>query len=263
MQEMITPRRPARWSVERCQVLAEDPDLLEAVPPHHRDRATAQCVAAVATLAPGELDDELLTTSPGGIGLLVLGGLLLRCVEVDGRSGAELLGQGDLLRPWQGVEQHTALGQTMRWRVLERTRLAVLDAGAAARLAAFPTLTGCLAGRALDRARSLALLMAIIHQPRIEARVHMLFWHLAERWGRVRSDGVLLPLRLSHSVLADLVCARRPSVTVALQGLAQAQLLRRVDDGWLLLGEPQTSPAQDRAAAADVSSGRTWRPSPE
>jgi CRP-like cAMP-binding protein len=37
----------------------------------------------------------------GGYGLLVLEGLLLRRVGIEGRYGAELLGPGDLLRPWQ------------------------------------------------------------------------------------------------------------------------------------------------------------------
>ena len=34
------------------------------------------------------------------IGLLVLQGLPVRRVGVDGRFGAELLGQGDILRSW-------------------------------------------------------------------------------------------------------------------------------------------------------------------
>jgi hypothetical protein len=66
----------------------------------------------------------------------------------------------------------------------------------------------------------------------------MLFWHLAARWGRVRSDGVSLPLRLTHNVLADLAAARRPTVTTALSELANSDLVRAVEDGWLLFGEP-------------------------
>jgi CRP-like cAMP-binding protein len=54
----------------------------------------------------------------------------------------------------------------------------------------------------------------------------------------VRGDGVLLPLRLSHSLLADLVCARRPSVTVALQRLAEGRLVERAETGWILHGDP-------------------------
>ena len=66
-------------------------------------------------------------------------------------------------------------------------------------------------GRALARSRNLAVNMAIVHQSRVETRLHMLLWHLAGRWGRVRNDGVIVPLRLTHNVLSDLTAARRPS----------------------------------------------------
>jgi CRP-like cAMP-binding protein len=80
--------------------------------------------------------------------------------------------------------------------------------------------------------------VAIIHQARVHVRLHMMFWHLAERWGRVRSEGVFLPLALTHSVLADLVAARRPTVTTGLAELYRQQLVRDLPRGWLLLGEP-------------------------
>jgi CRP/FNR family cyclic AMP-dependent transcriptional regulator len=62
--------------------------------------------------------------------------------------------------------------------------------------------------------------------------------HLAGRWGRVRNDGVIVPLRLTHNVLSDLTAARRPTVTSALTELAKRELVRPVDDGWLLSGKP-------------------------
>jgi CRP-like cAMP-binding protein len=80
--------------------------------------------------------------------------------------------------------------------------------------------------------------MAIVHQPRVDIRLQMLFWHLADRWGLVRSDGISLPLRLTHTVLADLVTARRPTVSSALSELAERGLVRLLDDAWLLSGEP-------------------------
>ena len=60
----------------------------------------------------------------------------------------------------------------------------------------------------------------------------------AGRWGRVRRDATLLPLRLTHSLLSDLVAARRPTVTSALSALARRGLVRYEDDVWLLSGEP-------------------------
>jgi hypothetical protein len=80
--------------------------------------------------------------------------------------------------------------------------------------------------------------MAIVHQARVDVRLHMLFWRLAARWGRVRTDGVSLPLRLTHDVLADLAAARRPTVTSALSKLSRRGVVRALDDGWLLAGQP-------------------------
>jgi CRP/FNR family transcriptional regulator, cyclic AMP receptor protein len=91
--------------------------------------------------------------------------------------------------------------------------------------------------RAMQRARNLAINMAIVHQARVDARLHMLLWHLAGRWGRVRSEGTVLPLRLTHALLADLVAARRPTVTSALSDLARRGLARSTGDEWILFGE--------------------------
>ena len=175
-------------------------------------------------------------TLPGGIGLLVLDGLLLRRVGVDGRFGAEILGEGDLLKPRLDAGA-TSLSVTRGWRVLAPLRLAVLDADAARRCAEHPELIGTFVDRSLDRVRNLQILMAIVHHARVNVRVHTLLWHLADRWGRVRSEGILLPLSITHSVLADMVAARRPTVTTSLSELTRLDLVRPVDGGWLLRGE--------------------------
>jgi CRP/FNR family transcriptional regulator, cyclic AMP receptor protein len=225
-------------AVDRCQLLAEDVDLRSTIAPSEQERAIAHCVAPALSIPRGRWNADQMNVMTDGIGLLVLGGLLIRRVGVDGRFGAELLGTGDLLRPWQGEDIYSTLPHTTGWRVIEPARLAVLDGGVAARLARYPSLTGALAARALNRARRLALMMAIIHHPRIATRLHMLLWHLADRWGRVRPDGVAVELRLSHSVLADLIAAQRPSVTGSLGTLADQRLIRPLSEGWLLLGDP-------------------------
>ena len=240
-----------------CHVLREDPELAEAIPPPLRAQAVDQCVARVRSVGRGRWDPESIGADwvgPGGIGLLVLDGLLIRRVGVDDRFGAELLGEGDLLRPWQGEGSSATLSRTTRWRVLQATRVAVLDEAAARCMAGYPQLTGALVGRAVERSRNLAINMAIIHQARVNIRLLMLLWHLADRWGRVRTEGVVLPLNLTHAVLADLVAARRPTVTSALTELARQGLLEPQTTGWLLLGEPpgellELEPVQVAAAA--------------
>jgi CRP-like cAMP-binding protein len=223
--------------VSSCQVLREDPDLGEAVNPSARAQAIEECLARTVRIARGPWSVQGQAVLRDGIGLLVLEGLLLRRVGIDDRFGAELLGEGDLLRPWQGEEGEPMLSRTTGWRVLEPTRVALLDAQAARRMAVYPELTGRLVGRALERARNLAINMAIVHQARVNVRLQMLFWHLADRWGRVRSEGVILPLHLTHAVLADLVAARRPTVTSSLTELARQGLVRTSGNGWLLSGE--------------------------
>jgi CRP/FNR family cyclic AMP-dependent transcriptional regulator len=225
-----------RTNESPCQVLREDAELGEAISAEHREQAIAECLADTVGLARGRWRAGGEPTLRDGIGLLVLDGLLLRRVGIDGRFGAELLGEGDLLRPWQ--DPTSILSHTTGWRVLETTRLALLDGPAAQRMAAYPALTGKLVGRALERSRNLAVNMAIVQQARVTTRLQMLLWHLANRWGRVRSEDVLVPLHLTHSVLSDLVAARRPTVTSALSELAGKELVRTSGRGWLLFGEP-------------------------
>lgn len=221
-----------------CHVLAEDRDLAEALPPSCRLEATESCLAPSLSVPRGHWNGPHEDLVPGGIGLLVLRGLLIRRVSVEGGSGAELLGRGDVLRPWQGQGTASILPLTSGWRVLEQTRFAVLDRTAAARLARYPSLTGRLVAKTLERSRNLAIAVAIARQKRIEVRVHILFWHLADRWGRVVPGGVILPLRLTQFMLGDLVSAHTASVSAGLSALSQQGLLHHSRGQWLLCGDP-------------------------
>ncbi|MDF2435561.1 MAG: family transcriptional regulator, cyclic receptor protein, partial [Mucilaginibacter sp.] len=168
-------------------MLLEDPELAACLPVAVRGRAIEECLADVVRLSPGRWDPPRTPVLSSGIGLLVLDGLLIRRVGVDGRFGAELLGDGDLLRPWQGPDSSPPLPRTTGWRLLAPTRLALLDERAAESLARYPSLTGCMVAKAVERARNLAVNLAIVHQPRTDVRLQMLFWDLADSWGRVRA----------------------------------------------------------------------------
>lgn len=228
-------RTRALESVGTVRLLIEDPELFEAVPPEGRQQALRECMAPAMFIRAGDWQPSGSCPATGEVGLLVLEGLMLRRVCIGRRVGAELLGEGDLIRP-SDTEDASALDITTSWRALTNLRLAKLSPGAVERLVRYPPLLGALAGKALARARRMSLMMAIVHHPRVDIRLHMLLWHLADRWGRVRHDGVLLPLALSHSVLSELIAAQRPSVTNALGKLTQQQLVTRVPDGWLLTG---------------------------
>lgn len=221
-----------------CHVLREDPELAEVIPATRRQEAVDACTADEIRLPVG---DGVSEASPlaGGLGILVLRGLLVRRVGIDGRFGAELLGEGDLLRPWQWESDSATLPLEMGWAIVEPVRLALLDENFVRRcVGTYPELASALVGRAMQRSRGLAVNMAIVHQARVDSRLHMLLWHLAGRWGRVRTEGTVVPFRLTHSLLADLVAARRPTVTSALSDLTRRGLLRSAGGEWVLFGEP-------------------------
>jgi CRP/FNR family transcriptional regulator, cyclic AMP receptor protein len=219
-----------------CHVLREDPELADAIPPERRARAVEECTAPEISLQPGRWGGRGSLGFRGGIGVLVLGGLMIRRVGIDGRFGAELIGEGDLLRPNE-ESVSPLLPLSTDWSIVLPTRLAALDLEFEQQLAQYPELGRGLIARALQRSKNLSVNMAIVHQARVDVRLHMLLWHLAARWGRVRSDGTVLRLRLTHAVLADLVAARRPTVTTALSDLARRGLVKTDGETWVLSGE--------------------------
>ncbi len=233
---------------EPIQLLRHDPDLAEFLRGDRLEQARSELVARVVGFEPGNWAPlERFGDLPKGLGLLVLDGLILRRVGLGGRYGSELLGEGDLLRPWQDEDPGPLPLRTGRWKVLQKGRLAVLDYDFALRVARDLELISCLLSRAVRRSRYMTATMAILHQPRIDTRLHMLFWELAVRWGHVSRDGVRLPVRLTHVTLAELVAARRPTVTKALGELAAKGLVIWNGDHWLLTGSP---PAELEALAA-------------
>ena len=221
-------------------MLDEDPDLAALVPASRLEAARPASAASVLAVPDGPWQAvEAGERARQGYGLLVLGGVLVRRVGYDGRFGAELLGPGDLLRPWEpDGEASGTLPFETSWRVMSPARLAVLDLDWATRMAPFPQVGALLAGRALGRSRRLATSMAIVQMPRLEDRLWMLFWELADRYGRVHPDGVHVDLPLTHELLSHLAAARRPSVSGALARLAEQGRVRRAGRAWVLMGGP-------------------------
>jgi CRP/FNR family cyclic AMP-dependent transcriptional regulator len=235
-------------------VLDVDSALADLIPPEQRAQARQATGAATIGFevgtwsAPVEADEVR-----GGYGLLVFEGLMLRRAGIEGRHAAELLGPGDLLRPWQHDGGDSTLAVDWAFRVVAPSRVAVLDPRWTAHAAAWPQLGAELAGRALTRSLRLVIAMAIAQQPRLDERLWMLFWDLADRFGKVHADGVHLDLPLTHEVLSHLAGARRPSVSGALTRLADEGRLRRSGRHWVLSG----GPPPDRSLAANGTTART------
>ena len=216
-----------------------DPELAGELTPALREQVRGWLVVRVLSLPrgpwPAALDRE-----PGLMGFIVLDGVLTRSVSLGKIAYPELLGRGDLLRPWH-TERDGRLGPVdVSWQVLEPCRLAVLDRRFAGIVGRWPEVVDQLLGRALNRARELDFHMAIAQLPLLELRLLALLWHLADRWGEPVPGGVCVPIRLTHSLLAALVLGRRPSVSSTLTELAQRGLVSRTDNGWILHGGPPT-----------------------
>ncbi|MBV9415777.1 MAG: Crp/Fnr family transcriptional regulator [Solirubrobacterales bacterium] len=228
---------PTMTAVTR--ILAEDPDLSDGLTGERLKDAVRDCVAGTFLWRAGPWSPpEELGDMQFGIGLLIMEGLIVRRVGVGGRFGAELLGDGDLMNPFHPHDMGTSLPRTGKWRVLRDSRMAILDSEFVMRASRYPQVVSALLARALKRSRHIATNMAIVQQPRIDLRLHMLFWELADRWGIVRQDGVHVLLPLTHATLSDLVAARRPTVTKALGELAQRGAVIWTGSDWLLPGEP-------------------------
>lgn len=220
------------------EVLRVDPDLASGVGRDRLEEARRACLAARAELPRGPWDVATAPAAADGFGLLLLDGFLVRRVGRGGRFGAELLGPGDLLRPWQTVGAHASPPFEPTWSVVASAELAVLDEAFVAHAAPFPSVAVALVDRAMLRSRQLALTMAAVQQTRVDRRLHVLLWQLADRWGRIGPQGPRVDVPLTHDLLAELVAARRPSVTTALAELAGAGLVERENDRWLLRGGP-------------------------
>src|SRR3954462_6837764 len=181
----------SRW--HPVSLFDADPDLVAGVP--EEDRAIARRTLIVPAVAldtglwspPDDLPFALL------IGLIILAGVLSREIGFAGRRTAELLGSGDILRPWdEGGDPHGLAPAT--WRVHSPVRIAVLDARFARACGRWPAGAEAVGHRNAGRARGLARGLAVAQLPAITDRLLLVFCELAMRWGKVTPDGIRLPV---------------------------------------------------------------------
>ena len=233
-------------------IVDADPELADLLDEAELERARRGALTRERRLSPGDWDATgAIEPDKHHRGFLIIEGLLSREVNVLDRTCVELLGPGDVLRPWRWDPEGSHVHAEVGWIVLEQTRLAVLDHGLVVRMNPWPQLGVELFARGTRRAHHLAVALAIAHHQRVDDRLLLTLWHLAERWGRVVPDAIIVPLPLSHQRLADLVGAHRPSVTKAIGELSASGALSRRDDGvWMLHGAPPAQLRHHRLVAA-------------
>jgi len=233
-------------------IVDADPDLGDLLSPGDLERARREALTRVSRLSPGAWDAaDAHEPAEHHRGFLIVDGLLSRTVNVLGKHCVELVGHGDVMRPWSWDETGSHVRAEVGWQVMEETQLAVLDHAFVLRIVPWPQLGLELFNRGTRRAHHLAVALAIAHHQRVGDRLLLSLWHLAERWGRVTPEGIVVPLPLGHQRLADLVGASRQSVTTALGELRRDGLLSRRDSGeWVLHGEPPDELRHHRLVAA-------------
>jgi CRP-like cAMP-binding protein len=225
----------------RESLLDLDRDLAKDLRRDDEQRAQTDLLIDVVRVRAGRWDPEQLAVNGGrgGFGLFVADGFLVRAVTLAHRTAAELAGPGDIIRPWRQEEFATSYPISMHWRMLSPVTVGVLGREATGRLCGFPPVIAELAERLVGRSRRQACQQVISQLAAVEHRVLLTLWQLAEEFGKVRRDGVLVPGPMTHEVMGMLVGARRPTVTGALGVLAERDLVKAErGEGWLLTGDP-------------------------
>jgi CRP-like cAMP-binding protein len=204
-------------------------DLADELPADRVDRARRAIRLRELAVRRGPwaaASDAVATSATAGF--VIADGTMLRLVTAGHREGAELLGPGDVLQPAREPDD-------IGWRAVTDCRLGIIDDRAMIEASSMPELGSALLGAANARTNTVARQLVVAQWPSVDERLVATLEMLAERWGVVTTEGVVLPDFLTHSVLAPLVGARRPSVTTSLKRLATSGAVRRRPDGrWVL-----------------------------
>jgi hypothetical protein len=233
-------------------LLKVDEQLGHGLSPSERELAERALVAPAMRLPTGPWDPTPLAPhGRGALGLVLVAGTISQTMTMAGRTTSHLFGPGDVLRPWAdsavGCPGLTGSG----WTVLSQAVVALFDRRLIGLAARWPSVLVELSVRASRQVNRVALQVAIARIPRIDDRLLVLFWRIAQRWGRVTPDGVMIPLPLTHEAIASLVAASRPPVSTALAQLSRDGLLRRTRDGWLLDREVEARMTADLGSDAE------------
>jgi CRP-like cAMP-binding protein len=219
-------------------------DLVDRLPPERLVAARRALRARTLGVRKGRWDAKTDgTRADGGAGLLIIDGALIHGVTAAHRTAGELLGPGDLLQPAHDLITDE-IPFTNYWRAVCAVRLAILDARFVRTAALVPETMPALMAAVTRRTGVVSRQLVIVQGQAVENRILATLSELADRWGVMTRDGIVLPAFISQGTLALLLGARRPSVTSAMVRLTERGLVARDAHGrWLLPAELLTPAA--------------------
>jgi CRP/FNR family transcriptional regulator, cyclic AMP receptor protein len=214
-------------------VLEADPELAADVVSNERSRAVQASRAPVRVFSVGEwqFDPAPDRTS---LGALILMGMLVLRMDLGECSHLEVLGRGDVLNPWLlGTE--TTLQEQVRVHVMQSGCVALLNRTFALQMTPWPEVFAALMRRQIVRTRRMILQASILSRSRVDERLELMLWRLGEQFGSLTREGLLVRLPFTHLQLAEMIAARRSTVSLAVSRLVADDRLRRPGrNQWLL-----------------------------
>lgn len=215
------------------------PEIADAVPPEERPLADRVLVAPLLFACDQDLAEVLSRAPRGVLGFVVVDGVVLKETTFATRSALELLGPGDVLAPPLSALRQVDSRAVSRYLAHGPVSLAALDSRFKQAARRWPELSDVLHDRLGRQTHRASMHLAMLHLPRVEDRVVALFSDLAERFGRMTGNGVVIDVRLTHEIVGRLVGSRRPTISLALQILDADGILSRVEgDRWRLVQRP-------------------------
>jgi CRP-like cAMP-binding protein len=225
---------PTVGAPANVSLLEVDPDLGSGVPDLDLTLAERAASTPVLALDAGPCDAaEWFERHPDAFGWYLIEGALVREVVAGPGSMPVILGPRDIVEP--PVGSFSTLPSSVRLTALTPVRVAVLGPSVLSASQRWPSIMGAIQRRLAIQNQRAAALGAIGQISRVEVRVIAALWLLADDFGSVGRDGITVALPLTHRELGGFVGARRPTVSLALAGLAERGVVRRRDDGAYLL----------------------------
>jgi CRP/FNR family transcriptional regulator, cyclic AMP receptor protein len=222
-----TPTRPAP-SVTMASLVATLPEIAGSVGAEDRLLAERALTVPLISTRDADLADVINTQMPDAFDFLIVNGIVLKETTLAGRSALELLGRGDLLAPPLTPARQLESRALSRYLAHGQVSLAAIENHVRQAARRWPGIADYLHDRLARQTHHASMHLAMLHLPRIEDRLIALFADLAERFGHMTADGVLIDVPLTHEIIGGLVGSRRPTVSLALRQLSSNGTVERI-----------------------------------